>query len=106
MVERLRFDMPTPATPPRLGNAKFPDVTDSPSKTRTLADLSVGDSARIVGFEADDVVCRRLFDLGFAPGLIAELERKAPLRDPLMFNVGGTEIVLRRSEAARILVTP
>lgn len=75
------------------------------STNRTLADLSVGSSAQIVGFDGDDAICRRLFDLGFAPGLEAKLERKAPLRDPLMFNVGGTDIVLRRSEAARILVS-
>lgn len=72
--------------------------------TSTLAELAVGTSATIVGYDGDDVVSRRLFDLGFAPGQICELERRAPLKDPLMFKVGGTEIVLRRSEASRILV--
>ncbi|MDO5082916.1 ferrous iron transport protein A [Arachnia propionica] len=71
----------------------------------TLAELETGSSATIVGFIGDDVVSRRLFDLGFAPGLTCELERRAPLGDPLMFKVGGTEIVLRRTEASRIQVT-
>lgn len=79
-------------------------MKETPSNASTLADLKVGASARIVGFNGDDAVCRRLFDLGFAPGLTCHLERRAPLLDPLMFNVGGTEIVLRHSEAARILV--
>lgn len=58
-----------------------------------------------MGFTNDDAVSRRLFDLGFVPGTQARLVRKAPLRDPLMFDVGGTSIVLRRAEADRVLVT-
>lgn len=80
-------------------------MNETPSTARTLADLKIGASARIVGFDGDDVISRRLFDLGFAPGLTCRLERRAPLRDHLMFNVGGTEIVLRHSEASRVLVT-
>lgn len=79
-------------------------MSEIPERDGTLAELEVGTSATIVGFDGDDLVSRRLFDLGFAPGLTCELERRAPLRDPLMFKVGGTEIVLRRSEAQRILV--
>ena len=81
-------------------------MNETPSAVRTLADLKVGASARITGFDGDDVISRRLFDLGFAPGLMCRLERRAPLLDPLMFNVGGTEIVLRHSEASRVLVKP
>ena len=81
-------------------------MNETPSAARTLADLKVGASARITGFDGDDVISRRLFDLGFAPGLTCRLERRAPLFDPLMFNVGGTEIVLRHSEASRVLVKP
>ena len=81
-------------------------MNEAPSTARTLADLKVGVSARITGFDGDDVISRRLFDLGFAPGLMCRLERRAPLLDPLMFNVGGTEIVLRHAEASRVLVKP
>ena len=70
----------------------------------SLAELGADCPARIVGFNCDDAIARRLFDLGFAPGQTARLVRRAPLRDPIMFNVGGTDIVLRRAEADRILV--
>lgn len=72
--------------------------------TRTLDALPVGESASIVCFDADDAVCRRLFDLGFTPGEDVVRLRQAPLGDPLMFRVGGIELVLRRAEAKRILV--
>lgn len=55
--------------------------------------------------QVDTHVLRRLFDLGLAPGADAEMLRKAPMRDPLMFRVSGTEIVLRRAEAKRVLVS-
>lgn len=60
--------------------------------------------ATIIGYASQDVITRRLFDLGFAPGQGIRLLRRAPLRDPLMFRVGGAEIVLRRRDARRILV--
>lgn len=73
-------------------------------RTRTLDTLPIGEPATIVCFDADDVVSRRLFDLGFTPGETVVRLRQAPLGDPLMFRVGGIEIVLRRAESRRILV--
>ena len=73
--------------------------------TRALDALRVGEAATIAAFDANDVVARRLFDLGFTPGEPVMRLRQAPLGDPLMFRVGGLEIVLRRAEARRILVS-
>lgn len=72
--------------------------------TRSLDTLPVGEAATIAAFDTDDAVARRLFDLGFMPGEPVVPLRRAPLGDPLMFRVGGIEIVLRRAEARRILV--
>lgn len=82
------------------------DGTQPSPGTCTLAELGFGCPARIIGFTCDDAVSRRLCDVGFAPGCVAELKRRAPMRDPLMFDIEGTSIVLRRREASRILVQP
>lgn len=68
--------------------------------------LECGQRAVIAGFcELNDMtVSRRLFDLGFAQGVEVELVRRAPMRDPLVFRVGGAEMLLRRREADRIMV--
>lgn len=87
--------------------ASFLDSTEgtqSDPGVCTLAEMSRGCPARIVGFSCDDKTSRRLCDIGFAPGRIAKLTRTAPLRDPLMFDVAGTEIVVRRREARLVLV--
>lgn len=69
-----------------------------------MAELGCACPAKIIGFTSDDQISKRLFDLGFAPGQLAALIRKAPMRDPLVFNIGGAQIVLRKREASRILV--
>lgn len=74
--------------------------------TGSLAGLGRGEGAEIVGFSSDDATTRRLCELGFTPGNRATLQRSAPLRDPLLFDVGGTSIVLRRTEAQLVLVQP
>lgn len=72
-----------------------------------LCDLDAGTQGRVIGFSdgLDAHVARRLFDLGFVPGSTVEFLRKAPLRDPVMFRVADTEIVLRRREAEQILIS-
>ncbi|WGT47337.1 FeoA family protein [Tessaracoccus lacteus] len=73
-------------------------------QTRSLDALAVGEGSTVVGFEGDDVVVRRLFDLGFVPGVEVLRLRRAPLGDPIMFRVGGSEIVLRKAQAQLVKV--
>ena len=37
---------------------------------------------------------------------VVELLRRAPLRDPLMLRIGTSQMLLRASEANRVLVRP
>ena len=89
----------------RFSSRRFATPTAIVSQpTRPLDELPIGETAAIVCFDQDDAVARRLFDLGFTPGECVVRLRQAPLGDPLMFRVGGVEIVLRRAQAKRILV--
>lgn len=55
---------------------------------------------------ADDPIARRLADLGFVPGETVRLTATGPISaDPLLVQIGFTRFALRRSEAARVLVT-
>ena len=49
---------------------------------------------------ADDVVARRLFDLGFMPGEPVTRLRKAPLGDPIEISIRNFTLTLRKAEAA------
>jgi ferrous iron transport protein A len=74
----------------------------------TLADLTPGEHARVVGYSAavESSAARRLFDLGLMPGIEVTMVRRAPLRDPVIFRVGDYEIALRGAQARSIHVEP
>ena len=56
---------------------------------------------RLEGPEED---CRRLLDLGFTPGEEVAIVQSVPLGDPLVVQLRGTRLALRRREAAWIWV--
>jgi ferrous iron transport protein A len=70
----------------------------------TLAVLHPGDIATIVAINAEEALHLRLLALGFRNGKKIELIRKASFSGPLQVRVGTTDVMLRRSEAAKIEV--
>jgi len=70
----------------------------------TLATLHPGDIATIVAIHAEEALHQRLLALGFRSGKQIELIRKASFSGPLQVRIGTTDIMLRRSEAAKITV--
>jgi ferrous iron transport protein A len=67
-----------------------------------LAELPLGEPAVVEAVEEGSAVARRLLDLGFAPGTAVRALRRAPLGDPTLYELRGTQLCLRRSEAERI----
>lgn len=54
----------------------------------------------------DDAIARRLRELGFVQGERVEVVAAGPVSaEPLLVQVGFTRFALRRSEAARVLVS-
>ncbi|MEU6556456.1 FeoA family protein [Streptomyces sp. NPDC046915] len=74
---------------------------------RALADLVPGERATVVEVLADGApdTARRLGALGFTPGTVVEVVRRAPLRDPVVYRVKDYEVCLRRAQAACVHTT-
>ena len=70
----------------------------------TLTMLRPGDTATIVAIHAEEALHQRLLALGFRSGKQVGLIRKASFSGPLQVRIGTTDIMLRRSEAAKITV--
>lgn len=70
----------------------------------SLADLPLGGHASVVGIDAAPELVQRLEALGFLPATEVTCRRRAPLGDPHVYELRGTQLCLRRSEAARIRV--
>ena len=69
-----------------------------------LASLAPGQSAHVLEIEGEDQVARRLLALGFRPDTAVKVIRRAPLGDPVVYELRGYRLCLRGSEARRIRV--
>jgi ferrous iron transport protein A len=74
------------------------------SSSENLAELDAGESAIIQAIQTDDALRQRLLALGFRVGKRIEIIRKARFSGPLQVRIGTTDILLRRNEAAKIMV--
>jgi ferrous iron transport protein A len=69
-----------------------------------LADLAPGERAVVHAVDSSCALGRRLLDLGFRPGTPLRVSRRAPLGDPTSYELRGSQLCLRRTEAERIAV--
>jgi ferrous iron transport protein A len=72
----------------------------------SLVNLQPGESATIHSINAEESLLQRLAALGFRMGKRIELVRCASFNGPMHVRIGTTDILLRRTEANRILITP
>ncbi len=69
-----------------------------------LNKLEPGIKARIVKITGQGGVRKRMVDMGMTPGTVVEVERVAPLGDPIAIRVKRYRLMLRKAEASRIAV--
>lgn len=68
----------------------------------TLDQLRIGETAKIVEVNGDDAVAIRLMEMGLTDGEPIRMIGKAPLGDPLEFEIRGYRVSLRSTEAKRV----
>ncbi len=73
---------------------------------RPLSMIPVGGRGTVSRVTASGVLRERLFSLGFVPGVPVLCRKAAPLGDPLSIEVRGSEIALRKTEAASVWISP
>jgi ferrous iron transport protein A len=69
-----------------------------------LSDLPLGGRGVVVAIDAAPDLVRRLEALGFLPSTVVTCRRRAPFGDPRVYELRGTQLCLRHTEAARIRV--
>lgn len=70
---------------------------------KRLIDVHNGESARILGFQ-DEEMGVKLLEMGCFPGSSIHIVRSAPFGCPLYVKVGSHQLALRKQEAETILV--
>ena len=73
---------------------------------RTLNELEIGSSARIIAVNGEGANRQHLLEMGLIPGATIKLIKFAPLGDPIEYKINGYELTLRKDDAAKIQVEP
>ena len=71
---------------------------------KTLRDVKVGETVRVVRLNGEGAVKRRIMDMGLTKGTAVLVRRVAPLGDPIELNVRDYELSIRKEDAALIEV--
>ena len=71
---------------------------------RTLDRVRIRHSVRIISVRMDRLGMYKLADMGITPGVVVEIQEKAPFGGPLLIRVRGSVLALRPHEASRIEV--
>ena len=69
-----------------------------------LAELKVGEKAKVMSVDADMNIKRRLQDIGLINGTTVECLYKSPLGDPKAFLIRGAVIALRCEDSSNIII--
>ena len=69
-----------------------------------LNTLTPGQTGWVTAVDTDDPRGRRLLDLGFLPGTSLRVLRRAPLGDPVLYELRGYRVCLRNEDSLRVRV--
>ena len=70
--------------------------------TTNLKDMKPGQKARVVKMRLRGDANKRIVEMGMTSGAVIEVERVAPLGDPVDIKVKGYHLSLRKTEAEGI----
>ncbi len=73
-------------------------------RMKTLRDIKVGGTARVVKVHGEGALRRRIMDMGITRGVEIYVRKMAPLGDPIEINLRSYELSLRRADAELVEV--
>ncbi len=82
-----------------LSKAVYVEVEDL-----SINDLKLGDIAYIQKLNCDEKLSKRLLALGFIEGTKVIMKKVAPLGDPIIINLRGTDFAIRKKDARNIFI--
>lgn len=68
----------------------------------TLDDLKIGQSGTIRQVGGEGALRLRFLDMGLIPGTKVQLQKIAPMGDPIQIYLRGYELTIRREDARKI----
>ncbi len=81
-----------------------PDNNFFEDNITTLNKIKIGEKAEILKVKRNPLLAKRFCELGGVAGTIVQVEKVAPLGDPISIRLKGSEISIRKDEAENIIV--
>ncbi len=69
---------------------------------KTLREVKVGETVKVVKLHGEGAVRRRIMDMGITKGVDVYVRKVAPLGDPIEVTVRGYELSIRKADADMI----
>ena len=71
---------------------------------RSLRDVSIGETVKVVKIHGEGAIKRRIMDMGLTKGTEVYVRKVAPLGDPVEVNLRGYELSIRKADAEMVEV--
>ena len=71
---------------------------------KTLKDVKVGETAKVIKINGAGAVRRRIMDMGITKNVEIFVRKMAPFGDPMELNLRGYELTMRKEDASMIEV--
>lgn len=78
--------------------------TQSKTDPTTLATAQLNEPRKILDLKGDSVIVSRLREIGFVRGEEVQIRGRMPFGEPLLVEIRGAVVALRKSEAACVRV--
>ena len=72
----------------------------------TLDELQIKKSATITAVGGEGALRCRLLDMGLIPRTKVQIQKVAPMGDPIELRIRGYELTIRKEDAAQIEIIP
>ncbi|MEI7700815.1 MAG: FeoA family protein [Planctomycetia bacterium] len=72
--------------------------------TLRLADVVPGGTAVVTGVSSGYSISSRLMEMGFVPGAVVQVLRRAPFRGPVQYRIQGVSVTMRPADACCVSV--
>lgn len=74
------------------------------AKYLSMDQIPINANARIVNINMDNLMRKKLTDMGLVRGTEFKVDGQAPLGDPIKINLRGYKLTIRKSDAKNIQV--
>jgi ferrous iron transport protein A len=78
--------------------------TQGGKSMKTLKEIKVGQTVKVVKVHGEGAIRRRIMDMGITRGVEVYVRKMAPLGDPMEVFVRGYELSLRKADAEMVEV--